>query len=96
VLGLKVGAAMALLVLVVGFRRQGEDGRNPLLAYLLPGLIGNAAALTGTLVHANIDRWLWPFYGAGGLPGMLNALVMTVVVLLIPAELTRAGLRLKL
>jgi predicted acyltransferase len=71
-------------------------GRNPLLAYLLPGLIGNAAGLAGTLVHADIDRWLWPFYGAGGLPGMLNALVMTVIVLLITAGLTRAGLSLKL
>jgi predicted acyltransferase len=71
-------------------------GKNPLLAYLLPGLIGNAAALLGTLVHANIDGLLWPFQGVGGLPGMLNAAVMTTVVLALTALLSRAGLRLKL
>jgi heparan-alpha-glucosaminide N-acetyltransferase len=71
-------------------------GRNPLLAYLLPGLIGSAAGLAGTLLHANVDGLLWPFYGSGGIPGMLNAAVMTVVVLLVTAGLTRAGLLLKL
>jgi predicted acyltransferase len=65
-------------------------GRNPLLAYLLPGVIGNAAVLLGA------DRILWPFYGAGGLPGMLNAAVMTGIILLLTAALTRAGLVLKL
>ena len=71
-------------------------GRNPLLAYLLPGLIGSAAGLAGTLLHANVDGLLWPFYGSGGIPGMLNAAVMTVVVLLVTAGLTKAGLLLKL
>jgi len=71
-------------------------GKNPLLAYLLPGLIGNAAALLGTLVHADIDRIFWPFYGAGGIAGMLNAAVMTGIVLLLTAVLSRAGLLLKL
>lgn len=71
-------------------------GRNPLLAYLLPGLIGNAAGLLGTLLHADIDRLLWPLAGAGGLPGMLNAAVMTGLVLLLTAVMTRAGLVLKL
>jgi heparan-alpha-glucosaminide N-acetyltransferase len=71
-------------------------GKNPLLAYLLPGLIGNAAALLGGLIHLNIDRLLWPFYGTGGLPGMLNAAVMTGLVLLLTAVLSRAGLILKL
>jgi heparan-alpha-glucosaminide N-acetyltransferase len=65
-------------------------GRNPLLAYLLPGVIGNAAVLLGA------DRILWPFYGAGRLPGMLNAAVMTGIILLLTAALTRAGLVLKL
>ena len=37
-----------------------------------------------------------PFAGTGGLPGMLNAAVMTGVVLLLTAVLTRAGLLLKL
>ncbi len=71
-------------------------GRNPLLAYLLPGLIGGAAGLLGSLIHVNIDRILWPFEQTGGIPGMLNAAVMTAVVLLLTAVLSRAGLRLKL
>jgi len=71
-------------------------GKNPLLAYLLPGLIGNVAALLGSLIHVNIDGLLWPFYHAGGVPGMLNAAVMTAVVLALTTLLGRAGLRLKL
>lgn len=71
-------------------------GKNPLLAYLLPGLIGNAAGLLGSLVHADIGKVLWPFYGVGGVAGMLNAAVMTGVVLALTAILSRAGLKLKL
>jgi len=71
-------------------------GKNPLLAYLLPGLVGNAAALLGGLFSFDAGRILWPFYGAGGLAGMLNAAVMTGVILLLTAVLTRAGLTLKL
>ncbi len=71
-------------------------GKNPLLAYLLPGIMANAAGLVGTLVHADIGRILWPFYGTGGLPGMLNAAVMTGIVLLLTTVLSRAGLMLKL
>lgn len=71
-------------------------GKNPLLAYLLPGLIGNAAGLLGSLLHADIDHLLWPFYGTGGIAGMLNAAVMTGVVLLLTAVLSREGLILKL
>jgi predicted acyltransferase len=71
-------------------------GRNPLLAYLLPGLIASAAGLAGSLVHADIDRILWPFYGTGGVAGMLNAAVMTGIVLLLTTVLSRAGLMLKL
>ncbi|HMA53780.1 MAG TPA: DUF5009 domain-containing protein [Acidobacteriota bacterium] len=71
-------------------------GKNPLLAYLLPGLIGNAAGLVGAALNADIGRVLWPFYGTGGIPGMLNAAVMTGIVLLLTAVLSRAGLLLKL
>jgi heparan-alpha-glucosaminide N-acetyltransferase len=84
---LKGGKAAAFLI---------PAGRNPLLAYLLPGFIGNAAALIGGLVRFDLDRILWPFAATGGLPGMLNAAVMTGVVLLLTALLTRAGLVLKL
>jgi heparan-alpha-glucosaminide N-acetyltransferase len=71
-------------------------GRNPLLAYLLPGVIGNVAALVGGLLSVDLFRILWPFAAAGGLAGMLNAAVMTGIVLLLTALLTRAGLVLKL
>ncbi len=71
-------------------------GRNPLLAYLLPGLIGNFTGLVGGLLSVDLSRFLWPFAGAGGLAGMLNAAAMTGVVLLLTALLTRAGLVLKL
>jgi predicted acyltransferase len=71
-------------------------GRNPLLAYLLPGFIANAAALVGGLVHADLFRVLWPFYGTGGLPGIINAAVMTGIVLVLTTVLSRAGLVLKL
>jgi len=71
-------------------------GKNPLLAYLLPGLIGNATGLLGAVLHADIGRLLWPFYGTGGVAGMLNAAVMTGIVLVLTAVLTRAGLLLKL
>ncbi len=84
---LKGGKAAAFLI---------PAGRNPLLAYLLPGFIGSAAALIGGLARFDLDRILWPFAATGGLPGMLNAAVMTGVVLLLTALLTRAGLVLKL
>jgi predicted acyltransferase len=71
-------------------------GRNPLLAYLLPGVIGNAAALLGGVLHVDLSRILWPFWQTGGLLGMLNAALMTGVVLLLTALLSRAGLLLKL
>mgnify|MGYP001595768195 CR=1 FL=1 len=84
---LKGGKAAAFLL---------PAGRNPLLAYLLPGLIGNATALLGGLLSLDLGRILWPFYATGGLAGMLNAAAMTGVVLLLTAVLTRAGLVLKL
>jgi predicted acyltransferase len=84
---LKGGRAAAFLL---------PAGRNPLLAYLLPGVIGNAAALLGGLLRIDVFRILWPFYGTGGLAGMVNAAVMTAVVLLLTRVLTRAGLVLKL
>ncbi|NTV81817.1 MAG: hypothetical protein HGA24_10405, partial [Candidatus Aminicenantes bacterium] len=71
-------------------------GRNPLLAYLLPGVIGYAAALLGGLLRIDVFGILWPLYGAGGLAGMLNAAAMTGIVLLLTTVLTRAGLVLKL
>jgi hypothetical protein len=84
---LKGGKAAAFLI---------PAGRNPLLAYLLPGVMANGAALLGGLFQIELARTLWPFAGSGGLAGMLNAAVMTGLVLLLTAVLTRAGLVLKL
>lgn len=71
-------------------------GRNPLLAYLLPGVIGNAAALLGGVLHVDLSRVLWPFWQTGGLAGILNAAAMTGVILFLTMLLGRAGLILKL
>ena len=63
-------------------------GQNALLAYLLPGMLGNLFGLVG------LPGLLWQ-YGAGW-PGALNAAVLTLLVLLLTWIATRAGLRLKL
>ena len=63
-------------------------GRNPLLAYLLPSLLIYLFAVLG------LQHLLWP-YGSG-LPGALNAAVLTTVILLINWGLTRVGVRLRL
>lgn len=71
-------------------------GRNPLLAYLLPDIIGAFLALASAATGFEADRLLWPFRGLGGGAGMLNALVMTGLVLLLTSGLTRAKVILKL
>lgn len=63
-------------------------GRNPLLAYLLPYLVTRGFAVLG------LQNLLWP--STHGLPGAINAAVLTVVILLLNAGLTRAGVRLRL
>jgi heparan-alpha-glucosaminide N-acetyltransferase len=63
-------------------------GRNPLLAYLLPDLVIFWFSVLGL-------QWLiWPY--RSGLPGALNAAVLTVAVLCINWGLTRTGVRLRL
>jgi heparan-alpha-glucosaminide N-acetyltransferase len=71
-------------------------GRNPLLAYLLPGFIGSFLGLLGGVLRIDAGRIVWPFAEKGGLVGILNAAVMTGVVLVLTSLLGRAGLRLKL
>lgn len=71
-------------------------GRNPLLAYLLPGVIGNSVALLGGVLHVDLSRVLWPFWQTGGLAGIINAAAMTGVILFLTMLLGRAGLILKL
>jgi len=65
-------------------------GTNPLLAYLLPDVLGNLMELTGTW------GWFWPLWSQGGLPGLLNALGMTLVVLALTWYLTRRGVVIRL
>ncbi|MCX6568641.1 MAG: DUF5009 domain-containing protein [Candidatus Aminicenantes bacterium] len=71
-------------------------GRNPLLAYLLPGLIGSFLGLLGGVLHSNVWKIVWPFAETGGLAGILNAAAMTGVILILTTLLGRAGLMLKL
>jgi len=84
---LKLSRAAAFLVPV---------GRNPLAAYLLPDQIGNILVLAGGLLHVDLWRAVWPFGEKGGWPGMLNAAVMTALVLFLTTLLTRAKVVLKL
>jgi heparan-alpha-glucosaminide N-acetyltransferase len=71
-------------------------GRNPLLAYLLPGLIGNFLGLLGGILHINVWQIVWPFAETGGLAGILNAAAWTGIILILTTLLGRAGLMLKL
>jgi heparan-alpha-glucosaminide N-acetyltransferase len=71
-------------------------GRNPLLAYLLPGFVDGFLRLLGGVLHVNLWQGLWPFWDTGGLPGILNAAVMTAFILFLTTLATRARLVLKL
>jgi len=63
-------------------------GQNALLAYILPGIIGNLFTVIGL-------PWLLWQYGSSW-PGALNAAALTAVVLAITWGATRIGIRLKL
>lgn len=65
----------------------GDAARHPLLAYLLPFVIGAVLALGG---------WQWPAALSAGWPGLLRGVVFLAVVLVLLRLLLRAGLRLKL
>jgi heparan-alpha-glucosaminide N-acetyltransferase len=63
-------------------------GQNALLAYILPGILGNLFAVI------SLPGLLWQ-YGSGWL-GALNAAVLTLLVLAITWGATRIGIQLKL
>jgi heparan-alpha-glucosaminide N-acetyltransferase len=63
-------------------------GQNALLAYILPGILGNLFAVIG------LPGLLW-HYGSSW-PGALNAAAVTLLVLAITWGATRIGIRLKL
>ncbi len=70
-------------------------GINPLLAYILPDFFGCATALGLGLFSVDAGRVFWPFGDTGGAAGMLNAAVMTGVMLLLTWALTRKKIILK-
>jgi predicted acyltransferase len=84
---MKLGRAASFLV---------PAGRNPLMAYLLPDQLGNLLLLLGGLLHINLWRAFWPFAEKGGIAGMLNAAIVTALVLFLTTLLTRAKVILKL
>lgn len=63
-------------------------GQNALLAYILPGILGNLFAVIG------LPGVLWQ-YGSGW-PGALNAAALTVLVMAITWGATRISIQLKL
>ncbi len=63
-------------------------GQNPLLAYLLPDVVDSFFRAAG------MGHVLWPFTSA--LPGAINTLVVTALILVLNGVLTRAGLRLRM
>jgi heparan-alpha-glucosaminide N-acetyltransferase len=71
-------------------------GKNPLLAYILPSLVGEVAGFASHLFKFNAEQVFWPFREQGGLAGMLNAAAMTGLILLITWAMTRAKIILKL
>ena len=71
-------------------------GINPLLAYIMPDIVRSLSDLISSAVRWNVGKLLWPFREAGGWPGHLNAIVMTLVILLVVRVLTKAKVVLKL
>jgi heparan-alpha-glucosaminide N-acetyltransferase len=71
-------------------------GANPLMAYILPSLIGPVFGFASALLGTDVSRVFWPLAERGGLPGILNAAAMTGVVLLLTWALTRQKVILKI
>jgi len=71
-------------------------GANPLLAYILPDTVNSLLGLLSGLVGVDLANWLWPFAERGGMPGMLNALAVTGLILLITGLATRSKIVLRL
>ncbi len=71
-------------------------GINPLLAYIMPDIVRSLSELASSLIRFDVGRLLWPFRETGAWPGHINAIVMTLVILLIVRVLTKAKVILKL
>jgi predicted acyltransferase len=71
-------------------------GVNPLLAYILPDIVSSVQDILTSITRIDVWKLLWPFREAGGWPGHLNAIAMTLVILLIVRVMTKAKVVLKL
>jgi heparan-alpha-glucosaminide N-acetyltransferase len=71
-------------------------GVNPLLAYIMPDIVHSLSEMISSVVRWDVGKLLWPFREAGGWPGHVNAIVMTLVILLIVRVMTKAKVVLKL
>ena len=85
---------------VLGARRWAgflqPVGRNPLLAYILPGILDDLMTLVSSLLHVDVQKIFWPLADRGGLAGMANAAAMTALVLFLTWLATRNKIVLKL
>ena len=71
-------------------------GVNPLLAYILPDIVRSAQDILSSIARIDVSKLFWPFQEAGGWPGHLNAIVMTLIILLLVRMMTKAKVVLKL
>ena len=69
-------------------------GTNALLAYIIPDYFDKLMQLVGL----GKLWWAagWPYFQTGGLPGVLNAAAVTLLMILLTQVLTRLGVRLKI
>jgi len=92
--------AFYLLMDVLKVRRWASFlqpiGKNPLLAYILPSIGDYLLSFASWLFHIHAWRIFWLYRERGSLAGMLNAVVMTGIILLITWAMTRARIILKL
>lgn len=65
-------------------------GANALFAYIVPDVWDQLTALL------HVPRFWWPYLETGGMPGLINALAMTVLMMALIALANQRGLRLKL
>lgn len=82
-----------LLIDILQYHRLAQwllpAGGNALLAYILPDLWEQAAAVL------HIPRLWWPYLAGGGIPGLLNAAAMTALMMFLVVLANRAELKLR-
>jgi hypothetical protein len=68
-------------------------GANPLLAYLVPDLWSHVVQLVG--IDGLWWKTGWYFHDRGGGPGLVNAALVTLLMMGVTVLLVRLGVRLK-